>query len=486
MKKRILTMLLALALLAALVTPALAESSYTDVDQDDWFSDSVEFCLNSGLMDGVGEGLFDPDTSVTRAMAVTVLWRLMGQPGVERESAFTDLTAEWYRPAVQWAALIGLAEGYEDGRFGPDDILTREQVAAFFWRMAGRPQTESAEIADAAVVSDYAQLPVRWTVSGGLLELDENGNFEPQAALSRAWLAELLYRFSLYTATQPLVVNELEELCAPVAVARSDDGALFVTDSYYKVVWRVQGGEASIYAGEDSVRDRYGRPLGGYSDGKRTEALFASPWAITPFMKGWAVSDPENGAVRYLTENGVSTVNASGLRLKYPTGLASDEDGNLYIADTDAGEVYRVTPAGMSRTFVSGLNDPMGLAWGGGILYIAEAGGNRILAYSGGNLFVVAGSGAEGCEDGEAARATFTAPQALTVDDNGVIYVSDTVSGAVRRIAEGKVDTLIAMDRIGGIYPVTPMGLMVWGSRLYVCENYVRKLFTVSVAGLEG
>ena len=137
--KRILSTILAALLLAALLTlPArAAETGYTDIPSDAWYAWCVSDATDRGLMNGTGGGTFTPDGDLTRAMLVTVLWRLAGEPDAENPAAFTDVPAgQWYSDAVAWASGFSVVEGYGGGVFGTDDPVTREQMAVIFFRWA--------------------------------------------------------------------------------------------------------------------------------------------------------------------------------------------------------------------------------------------------------------------------------------------------------------------------------------------------------------
>ncbi len=137
--KRVLPGVLAALLLAALFAfPArAAETGYTDIPPDAWYAWCVSDATDRGLMNGTGNGTFTPDGDLTRAMLVTVLWRLAGEPEVENAAAFTDVPAgQWYSDAVAWASGFRVVEGYGGGVFGTDDPVTREQMAAIFYRWA--------------------------------------------------------------------------------------------------------------------------------------------------------------------------------------------------------------------------------------------------------------------------------------------------------------------------------------------------------------
>ena len=177
-----------------------------------------------------------------------------------------------------------------------------------------------------------------------------------------------------------------------------------------------------------------------------------------------------------------SVATANGLDYDYPTGLAADGEGRLYIANTHAGEILLVTPEGEYTKVAEGLDNPMGLCFRDGVLYIAETGARRILKLADGELTLVAGSGLEGGADGAAAEASFFAPEGVAVADDGSIYVSDAVGAAVRRIKRGVVTTVLEVeDPLNPPpFPMSPVGLLADGAKLYVCDRYAMKLVVLT------
>ncbi len=288
---------------------------------------------------------------------------------------------------------------------------------------------------------------------------------------------------------QHAVLSSLDVICAPSGIMQIADNTLLVTDTYHKVIWKVENGVCTLYSGGDTVKDPYEQPVGGYNDAEHIRSFFRNPWGITPFLNGFAVSDADNRAVRLLrpekteTVNGYSPVlrmNDLGVVFSYPTGLATDPEGNLYIADTHEGAIRRCTTDGQVDTVIDGLNNPMGLCWFGDALYIAETGSNRILRVSHGKRDYIAGSGTDGFTDGAAAAAAFSSPQELTVGPDGTVYISDTGNGAVRRLRGGTVDTLAKPDPNNPMtYPVSPRGLCVMDGVLYVCDNFSHQVFMI-------
>lgn len=288
-------------------------------------------------------------------------------------------------------------------------------------------------------------------------------------------------------------VNILDIMCEPSGITMMEDGSLLVTDTYGKQIWQVKDKKSAVYAGGETVADPYGRPLGGYNDAPPEDSFFKYPWAVTPFLDGYAVSDTENDVVRLVCEDTVQTVNADtredlpmtdmGVAFSHPTGLATDEEGNLYIADTLEGAVRKVTPQGDLTTVASELSEPMGLCWKDGALYVAEAGANRIVKVQDGTVSLVAGSGAEGIQDGNAEEAAFSAPQGVAVGEDETVYITDTGNSAVRMVKNGMVSTLAVRkaEDLEKFSPVSPVGILIVEDELYICDNFARKVFVLSL-----
>ena len=156
--------------------------------------------------------------------------------------------------------------------------------------------------------------------------------------------------------------------------------------------------------------------------------------------------------------------------------------GNLYVSDTLQGTVMRITPKGEITTLASKLAEPLGLCWADGQLYVAECGGNRILRIDKNRrVSTVAGSGAAGSADGTASQAQFCGPKGVAVDRDGTVYVADTDSGAVRRVRDGQVTTILTRDPrdLTKLYPAAPTGLLIQGDTLYIADTFARKLLAL-------
>ena len=182
--------------------PAEWENPYSDVAESDWFYDAVKYADENGLFAGTAETTFAPEESLTRAMLVTVLWRAEGQPVVNYLMTFADVDAgAYYGEAVRWAASEGIVKGYSEVEFAPDDLITREQIAAIMQRYAdfkGIAADETADLArftDAAQVSDWAVGNMQWAVGTGLISGRDDGSLAPQDNTTRAEAAAILMRF---------------------------------------------------------------------------------------------------------------------------------------------------------------------------------------------------------------------------------------------------------------------------------------------------
>ena len=174
-------------------------SGYTDLNMGEWYHDGIHYCLDEGLMDGVDAGMFAPNATTSRAMIVTILWRLQGSPEVEVAETFTDVSPDaWYAKAIAWAVAEGVADGYGEGLFGPNDAITREQLAAMLWRYAARPETggDLSAFADGADTSVWAQQAMSWAVGQGLINGVDSSRLDPKGQATRAQTATILMRFA--------------------------------------------------------------------------------------------------------------------------------------------------------------------------------------------------------------------------------------------------------------------------------------------------
>ncbi|WP_029323681.1 NHL domain-containing protein [Butyrivibrio sp. AE3004] len=285
-------------------------------------------------------------------------------------------------------------------------------------------------------------------------------------------------------------LDALPDTVEPCGMSVIEDG-LYITDSFSKCIWKVTDKTAEVYAGADSSRDIYDKPQGGYNDADASEALFKLPWGIAPFIGGIAVSDTDNNAIRIISDGHVDTLNSSdsNFSYNYPTGICTDESGNLYISDTHGNEIIIVFSDGSVNSFIDELESPMGLCWNDGYLYIAETGNNRIIRISTldvsapkskNDIEVVAGNGEEGSNDADTLNSSFASPKGVAVAKDGTVYVADTINGCVRMVRNGEVITMAVLDKTNPDSElISPIGICIQGSKLYVGDNFGRKIFVV-------
>ncbi|MBQ6676680.1 MAG: S-layer homology domain-containing protein, partial [Clostridia bacterium] len=179
MKKLLSAILAAIMLAGALAAalPSFAATVFSDVENGRWSASSIAYAVKNGYMQGVGGGLFDPEGSLTRAMVATVLWRREGSPVPNAPSGFEDVHAgEWYTDAVAWAKETGVVKGMTDNTFEPDSFITREQLSTMLFRFSSTAPVSVPERADLSPfaddekVSSWADEPLGWATEAGLIK----------------------------------------------------------------------------------------------------------------------------------------------------------------------------------------------------------------------------------------------------------------------------------------------------------------------------
>ncbi|MBQ6757067.1 MAG: S-layer homology domain-containing protein [Oscillospiraceae bacterium] len=179
-------------------------SEFTDADANAWYHDGVHFVLENKLMSGYGDGKFGPADYTSRAMVAQILWNLEGKPASTYEMDYTDVAGDaWYADAIRWASEKGVVTGYGDGKFGPDDNITREQLAAIIYRYAqskGQGFTGmwmfNLDYEDAASVSDWASEAMHWMVMKGIIKGQTDKTLAPKSFASRAEIATMIMRYA--------------------------------------------------------------------------------------------------------------------------------------------------------------------------------------------------------------------------------------------------------------------------------------------------
>ena len=180
---------------------------YADLAKSEWYHDGVHYCVEEGLMQGIAADRFAPDGVTTRAQIVTVLWRMEGEPLVAVEEGFNDVCeSDWYNNAIRWASSNRIAEGYGNSVFGPNDTVTREQMATILWRYAKYKDmdvsvgedTNILNYADVFDIAEYAIPAMQWACGSGMIQGTEKNNMgylDPRGDAVRSQSATMIYRF---------------------------------------------------------------------------------------------------------------------------------------------------------------------------------------------------------------------------------------------------------------------------------------------------
>jgi hypothetical protein len=167
----------------------------------DWYANNVAFVSAAGYMNGLGGAgstTFAPNQTLTRSMMAQVLYNIAGEKtSVDYSTTFRDISGtNWYNDAISWAYVKGYITGYDNGAFGVEDSVTREQVAAILWRFAGKPKAEGnlSGFSDGASVSSYATDALVWATQTGIIQ-GLNGALDPARSATRAEIAAMVQRY---------------------------------------------------------------------------------------------------------------------------------------------------------------------------------------------------------------------------------------------------------------------------------------------------
>ena len=179
-------------------------ASFRDVPREHWAFASVERAAELGLVTGYSDGTFRPDTPVTRAQFVLMLWRMCGKPAAAKAASFADAAAGWYQDALSWAVENGYVNGLSDTRFGPDAPITRQQATAILFRLNGGQSGAElmltgiyeSSFTDSGTIASWAKSAVWWAVYHELVSGVGGSRIAPEANASRAQIAAILLRYA--------------------------------------------------------------------------------------------------------------------------------------------------------------------------------------------------------------------------------------------------------------------------------------------------
>lgn len=174
-------------------------SGYTDVKKTNWYYDAVNYVNNNGIMTGYSDTKFAPNDKLSRAQACQVIYNIADADEQATEAIFSDVSlGQWYTNAISWASKNGVVSGYGNNLFGPDDSITREQMAAILYRYAGAPSVETNNLGnytDANQISDWATDALNWCVENKIMVGNGNGTMTPNKIISRAEVATIMMNY---------------------------------------------------------------------------------------------------------------------------------------------------------------------------------------------------------------------------------------------------------------------------------------------------
>lgn len=348
---KLMLLLLVLTLVFALASATALADGFADVDENDWFAGPVQYAVDNGLMYGTGNDLFSPNAPTTRAMIVTILYRVEGEPAVEGEPPYSDTIARaWYIYPVMWAKDNDIVKGYSDGTFKPDDKITREQFATILYRYAQYKgydvsvgeDTNILSYEDALEVSDWANAAMCWAVGAGLMQ-GSNDKLHPQDPATRAEAAALLQRFleNVQPAADPLVgvwfsddfygafvYTFNEDLTGNYSFYGNDlpftyvaaDGKLFLLYEGVDEPWETQ---FTVEGGKLSVMD----DLGEYE-------VYTKTKPENPLVGSWASEDFDGAFIYTFNADFTGSYDAAGTDMPF-TYVAADGKLSIQYEDTD-------------------------------------------------------------------------------------------------------------------------------------------------------
>ena len=361
-------MMLSVSFIAAI--PVSAAAGFSDVEDGRWSASSIKYSVSKGYMNGVGDGLFDPEGPLTRAMVATVLWRREGSPAPAAPSCFSDVpSGEWYTDAVAWARNAGVVKGLTETTFGPDEYITREQLATMLFRFSSSAPVSVPEradlgpFADDEKVSDWATEPLEWAVESNLIKGTDGNRLAPDGRATREQFAAVIERYDdtfKLVFREPVLRSHYTEKPYPLVEdadiyvsTNGDDSAAGTKDapiaSFARAVEMARdlkatkdtsvvvtffagdyGDPAVTMTAEDSGRDGAPVVYCAYGDG---DVVFSGGTAVS--ADGFSDITAEDRAAMNFPDRAASRIKKADL-----SGVVDDYDASSDVLFSDSGVVY--------------------------------------------------------------------------------------------------------------------------------------------------
>ena len=279
------------------------------------------------------------------------------------------------------------------------------------------------------------------------------------------------------------------DLIAPCGLLHASDGTFYVADGGLNAVLRYEGERTENVAGYTMPYEN-GEPAGGCLNAQAGLALFDTPFDMEEWGGGIVVSDRENNMLRIIKEGMVTTLagqlqegslngQCKNATFHHPCGLAVDDKGNLLIADSGNGKVRLLSEDMCVHPLISGLEEPTGLCWANGALYIADRGTGLIWRWKDKKLEAIAGNSTSGYVEGPAREVAFNEPTAVLVQGD-CIYIADTGNRAIRKLKDGKVSTHMVWEHDPQKpWPGRPTALEEYNGKIYAADGFAGIVFEV-------
>lgn len=425
---------------------------------------------NEGIIAGSlnnGKLYIKPKTEITRQEAAVILSKMFNLDNENYAIKFNDNSAihDWAKKYITGVVKVKIMNGYPDNTIKPLKNITIAEAIAIV------TNSYSLGYFSTGKVENYAGNGQNILVNGEKLNSTFNN---------------------------------------PYGLAIKDN-KIYIADSGNNAIRVIENNLVSSIAGSDIGRNEYNEVIGSFRDGEN--ALFDKPTFIAPLENGFLVTDKNNNLIRFINNEGVVTTFAGNLKggltngktskaqFNKPTGIAVDSLGNIYIADTGNNVIRKIDKDKNVVTYAGGnknggykdgellkaeFNSPIGLEIKDDVLYVADAGNQRIRMIKDNMVYTYAGNGTEkddyGIEilgdfiDGGKKTAKFNYPVNIVSDNNGILYVADYGNGAIRKIdKEGNVSTIIKEEI------KRPTGMTIKDGNLFVADNMLNRIFKIKV-----
>lgn len=527
--KRILTIVIAILLTAG---------SFHSVAANHWADEYYASLTEAGILNAdFGERQNEKDKRITRAeFTVLVISTAYGtQKPVSSLPHFADFSG--VKPALSGY----IAAAYENGvimgteRSGayylnPDELITRQEAVTILGRAIGLRIDLPPEFTDADEIAEYAAPYVTAFEKIAVITGYDDGTFRPSAGITWAEsvkIAEYSRRAGLFAPPKFEVIlgnnargsydqsTGLASFNSPNAIL-VEGSHIYIADTNNNLIRYADGSDVSIYAGMMMGFDLRDKALPGLHNDKRLSSLFARPTDLLRYDGDMLVLDRGNHVIRRINQNGAvltyagtgSVGSRDGMReaaeFNVPEGFCTDESGNIYIADTGNHTIRKISADGIVSTIAGSagvfgyadgeealFSSPMGIAWRGGLLYVADTGNHAIrLIDTDGTVSTIAGTDSgiyddEGnhagdYRDGTAENSYFNYPVDICFGSNGELYIADMINGMVRRYKDGVVSTVAGLTNTDNIYYfISPRGLYFADGSLYVADSFLNTIVRI-------